>query len=91
MVHFAGKAAEDFLPTSSNMAETFLPQSLQIVAGSEAGRKWMSEDFLARAASADKALHVVDGADHMMLYEGQQYVAEAISVLAPFFTKHLAA
>ncbi|OOY21070.1 hypothetical protein BMI86_00315 [Thioclava sp. DLFJ5-1] len=74
-----------------NMAETFLTQPLQIVAGSEAGSKWMSDDLFERAASSDKAFHIVEGANHMMLYDGQQYVAEAVSVLAPFFKKHLAA
>lgn len=72
-----------------NMAETFLTQPLQIVAGSEAGSKWMSDDLFERAASTDKAFHIVEGSNHMMLYDGQQYVAEAVSVLAPFFRKHL--
>lgn len=74
-----------------NMAEVFLRQPLQIVAGSEAGSKWMSDDLHARAASTEKGFHVVDGANHMMLYDGAQYVAEAAGVLAPFFRKHLAA
>lgn len=74
-----------------NMAEVFLRQPLQIVAGSEAGSKWMSDDLYARAASAEKGFHVVDGANHMMLYDGAQYVAEAAGVLATFFGKHLAA
>lgn len=73
-----------------NMAETFLTQPLQIVEGSEAGSKWMSDDLFARAGSPSKTFHTVEGANHMMLYDGQRYVAEAISVLAPFFRKHLA-
>ena len=59
------------------------------VAGSVAGSKWMSEDLLARAASTDKALHVVEGANHMDLYDGKPYVAEAVSVLTPFFQSRL--
>ena len=74
-----------------HMAETFLRQPLQIVVGSEAGSKWMSDDLLARAASDDKAVHVVEGANHMMLYDGEPYVAEAVSVLVPFFQRHLTA
>ncbi|MCB1395503.1 MAG: alpha/beta hydrolase [Rhodobacteraceae bacterium] len=74
-----------------NMAETFLTQPLQVVAGSEAGSKWMSDDLFARAASADKAFHTVEGANHMMLYDGQAFVSEASTVLAGFFRKHLSA
>ncbi|QTC89638.1 hypothetical protein [Brevundimonas pondensis] len=44
-----------------------------------------------RAASTDKSLHVVEGANHMDLYDGEKYVAEAVSVLAPFFTARLSA
>lgn len=74
-----------------NMAETFLTQPLQVVAGSDAGSKWMSDDLFARAGSTEKTFHTVDGANHMMLYDGQAYVTEASSVLAGFFQKHLAA
>ncbi|KVK90971.1 hypothetical protein WS93_35565 [Burkholderia cepacia] len=61
-----------------NKAEAFLTQPLQIVAGSVAGSKWMSDDLFARAASADKRFHVVEGANHMSLYDGPQYVDEAV-------------
>ena len=44
-------------------AEAFLTQPILAVAGSRAGSKWMSDDLLARAASTDKTLHVVEGAD----------------------------
>ncbi len=71
-------------------AEAFLTQPILCVAGSVAGSKWMSDDLLARAASIDKAMHIVEGANHMDLYDGQPYVAEALSVLAPFFTEKLA-
>jgi hypothetical protein len=36
------------------MAEVFLTQPLQIVAGSVAGSKWMSDDLYKRAASTNK-------------------------------------
>lgn len=70
-------------------AEAFLTQPLQIVAGTQAGSKWMSDDLLARAASSDKHLHLIQGANHMSLYDKQPYVNEAISVLADFFQSHL--
>ena len=72
-----------------NKAEAFLVQPLQIVAGSVAGSKWMSDDLFERAASADKAFHIVEGANHMDLYDGEKFVDEAVSVLAPFFTAKL--
>ncbi len=74
-----------------NFAEAFLTQPLQIVAGSVAGSKWMSDDLYARAASSDKTFHVVEGANHMDLYDGAKFVDEAVSVLAPFFQEKLGA
>ena len=68
-----------------------LAQGLAVsVAGSVAGSKWMSDDLIARAASTDKTLHVVEGANHMSLYDAPKYVDEAVSVLAPFFRAKLA-
>lgn len=72
-----------------NMAEAFLTQPLQVVAGSVAGSKWMSDDLFERAASQDKSFHVVDGANHMQLYDGADYVGEAVSVLGKFFAEKL--
>ncbi|MCB1506370.1 MAG: alpha/beta hydrolase [Hyphomicrobiaceae bacterium] len=72
-------------------AEAFLTQPLLVVVGSKAGSKWMSDDMIARAASADKQMHVVDGANHMDLYDGEKEIGEAVSVLAPFFDKRLVA
>jgi len=72
-----------------HMADVFLTQPLQVVAGSNAGSKWMSDDLFARAASTDKHFHVVEGANHMELYDGEAYVNEASSVLAGFFRRHL--
>lgn len=72
-----------------NKAEAFLTQPLQIVAGSVAGSKWMSDDLYKRAASKDKNFHVVEGSNHMSLYDVPKYVDEAVAVLAPFFKKNL--
>ena len=72
------------------MADVYLTQPVQIVAGSVAGSKWMSDDLFDRAASTDKAFHVVNGANHMDLYDGKAFVDEAASVLASFFTAKLA-
>ena len=70
-------------------AEAFLTQPLLTVVGSDAGSKWMSDDLMERAATADKQMHIVDGANHMSLYDGEAEIAEAIGVLAPFFSRTL--
>ncbi|PNE02117.1 hypothetical protein A15D_02329 [Alcanivorax sp. MD8A] len=70
-------------------AEAFFTQPLQVVAGSQAGSKWMSDDLFNRVASTDKSFHVVEGANHMSLYDRDNYVNEAVSVLAPFFSRTL--
>jgi uncharacterized protein len=72
-----------------NMAEAFLTQPVQIVAGDQAGSKWMSDDLFKRAASKDKHFHVVEGSNHMQLYDIPKFVDEAVSVLAPFFSRTL--
>ncbi|MET0029151.1 MAG: alpha/beta hydrolase [Candidatus Thiodiazotropha sp.] len=66
-------------------AEAFLTQPLQTIVGSEAGSKWMSDDLMERAATTDKSMHIVSGANHMSLYDGEAEISEAVSVLAPFF------
>lgn len=70
------------------MAEVYLTQPTQIVAGSRR-EQMMSDDLYDRASSRDKRYHIVEGANHMDLYDGKAYVAEAISVLAPFFEETL--
>ena len=70
-------------------AEAFLTQPVLAVAGSVAGSKWMSEDLMARAASTDKTLHVIDGANHMSLYDVPEYVDQAGAQLGEFFNRTL--
>lgn len=72
-----------------NKAEAFLIQPMLVIAGSVAGSKWMSDDLFQRAASKDKHFHVVEGSNHMSLYDVPKYVDEAVSKLAPFFQSHL--
>ncbi|GLQ30401.1 alpha/beta hydrolase [Litoribrevibacter albus] len=70
-------------------SEAFLTQPLLMVVGSDAGSKWMSDDLMERAASSDKQMHIVNGANHMSLYDGESDIAEALSVLTPFFARTL--
>ncbi|MCT7664207.1 hypothetical protein [Shinella kummerowiae] len=50
----------------------------------------MSDDLLALAASTDKTMHILEGANHMSLYDGNSYVEEAVSLLSPFSREKLA-
>lgn len=70
-------------------AELFLTQPLLLIAGSEAGTHWYSEELVKRAASEDKQVYTVKGANHFELFVVPEYVDEALSQLVPFFTKHL--
>lgn len=72
-----------------NKAEAFFTQPLLTVVGSEAGSKWMSDDLIKRAASKEKNMYIVKGANHMSMYDGEKYMNEAVSQLAPFFKKNL--
>lgn len=72
-----------------NKAEAFFVQPLLTIVGSEAGSKWMSDDLMHRAATSDKQQYVVQGANHMSMYDGEAYIEEAISQLAPFFGSRL--
>ena len=72
-----------------HLADVLLTQPLQLVAGSQAGSLWFSQDLLARAASAQKGLHVVEDATHMSLYDTPAQMDEAMSKLAPFYKAHL--
>ena len=45
----------------------------------------MSGDLYKRAASKNKNYHVVEGTNHISLYDVPRCVGEAVSKLAPFF------
>mgnify|MGYP006058681423 FL=1 len=70
-------------------AEAFLTQPLLTVVGSNAGSKWMSDDLMARAATSDKTMHVIEGANHMDLYDGEAEITDAMSALETFFNRTL--
>lgn len=70
-------------------AEAFLTQPLLTVVGSNAGSKWMSDDLMARAATSDKTMHVIEGANHMDLYDGEAEITNAMRALETFFNRTL--
>lgn len=88
--YMTARSLDQIIPYDAyHKAEAYLTQPLLVIAGSEAGSKWMSDDLFARAASKDKQFHAVEGSNHMQLYDGEPQIAEAVSVLAPFFEKAL--
>ncbi|WP_333627538.1 alpha/beta hydrolase [Sphingobacterium siyangense] len=72
-----------------NKAEAFFTQPLLAIVGSVAGSAWMSDDLLKIVATSDKTKYVIEGANHMSLYDRENYVNEAISQLVPFFSEKL--
>lgn len=71
-------------------AETYITQPILMIAGSEAGSLWHSEELVAKVASTDKELFVFDGYAHMDLYDGEG-ANQAAAKLAPFFQSRLKA
>lgn len=71
-------------------AEAFFTQPLLAIVGSVAGSAWMSDDLLERAVSTDKRKYIIEGANHMSLYDRENYVNEAVGQLVPFFQQKLA-
>lgn len=72
-----------------NKAGAFFTQPLLAIVGSVAGSAWMSDDLLKVAATTDKRKYIIEGANHMSLYDRENYVNEAIAQLAPFFSEKL--
>lgn len=70
-------------------ADTYITQPVLLIAGSEAGSLWHSEELISKVASSDKELFIIDGATHMDLYDGEG-ATMAAAKLAPFFQSHVA-
>ena len=74
-----------------NFAEYYLTQPLLLIVGSVAESMWMSDDLMKRASTENKKKYIVEGANHMKLYDIPKYVDEAVSQIVPFFKTHLKA
>ncbi|MFS4470302.1 alpha/beta hydrolase [Chryseobacterium sp. T20] len=72
-----------------NKAESFFTQPLLAIVGSVAGSAWMSDDLLNIAATADKKKYIIEGANHMSLYDRENNVNEAVDQLVTFFSEKL--
>jgi uncharacterized protein len=76
-----------FAFTGFDQVDTLLTQPLLVVAGSEAGSLWHSEELYGKA-KGEKELFIIDGATHMDLYAGE-HADQAVAKLSPFFQKNL--
>ncbi len=72
-----------------NKAEAFFTQPLLVIVGSVAGSAWMSDDLLNIVATTDKRKYIIEGANHMSLYDVENYVNEAVNQLTSFFKDKL--
>jgi fermentation-respiration switch protein FrsA (DUF1100 family) len=70
-------------------ADKLLTQPLLLIAGSEAGSLWQSQELIKKAASKNKELFIVKGATHMDLYDIPKYVDQAVGKMTTFFGKNL--
>ena len=70
-------------------ADKLLTQPILLIAGSEAGSLWHSQELYSKAASKQKELFIIKGATHMDLYDGKEYVPQVANKLAEFFSKNL--
>lgn len=72
-----------------NKLDQLLTQPLLVISGDVSGSRWQSEQIYNAAASQEKELFLVKGAGHMDLYDGENYVAQAVEKMAAFFEKNL--
>jgi uncharacterized protein len=74
--------------TAFDQVDALLTQPLLVIAGSEAGSLWNSQELYAKAKSQKKELFIIDGATHMDLYAGP-HVLQVMEKLSPFFKRNL--
>ncbi|WP_250031229.1 alpha/beta hydrolase [Paractinoplanes maris] len=66
------------------------PRPLLMIIGSDANTAYMSREAIARAVEP-KELFVIDGGTHISLYDTDEHVTQAVTRLAAFYSRHLAA
>jgi len=69
--------------------DTISPRPLLVIAGSKADTLFWSRQAYEKAREP-KALHVIEGATHIDLYDRPQFVTPAVEKLAGFYGRHLA-
>lgn len=71
-----------------DQVSTLLTQPLLLIAGSDAGSLWHSEEAYGKA-KGKKELYIVPGATHMTLYDVPKDVDLAVAKISPFFQQNL--
>ena len=71
-----------------DLVDTLLTQPLLVVAGSEAGSLWHSQELHAKARGPRKELAIIEGFTHIGLYDGEGR-EKALSKLTSFFSSNL--
>jgi fermentation-respiration switch protein FrsA (DUF1100 family) len=67
---------------------TLLAQPALFIVGTKAGSRWQGE-LAYKLTNSPKELFYIDGATHMDLYDGKQYVPQVVTKLSAFFGKNL--
>jgi fermentation-respiration switch protein FrsA (DUF1100 family) len=64
-------------------------QPVLFVAGSQAESLWQSRETFDALKAAGKEFFIIDGANHIDLYDREPYVSQAVAKMSEFFAKHL--
>jgi fermentation-respiration switch protein FrsA (DUF1100 family) len=67
---------------------TLLTQPALFIVGTKAGSRWQGE-LAYKMTNSPKELFYIDGATHMDLYDGKQYVPQVVIKVKEFFGKNL--
>lgn len=66
-----------------------LTQPVLLIAGSKADSKWQTDRLYDALPEGHKAVHIIEGASHIDLYDKEPYVTEAVNALADFYHQAL--
>ncbi|EHJ06873.1 alpha/beta hydrolase [Staphylococcus simiae] len=74
--------------TAFDLVSELLTQPLLVIAGSEAGTRWLTEQVYDKANEPKEVLYV-EGANHFDMYDKEPYVTEAVDKMETFFKQYL--
>lgn len=74
--------------TAFDLVSELLTQPLLVIAGSEAGTRWLTEQVYEKANEPKEVLYV-EGANHFDMYDKEPYVTEAVEKMETFFKQYL--
>lgn len=74
--------------TAFDLVEELLTQPMLLIAGSEAGTRWLTEQAYDKA-TGEKDKLIVEGANHFDMYDKEPYVTQAVDRIKTFLAQHL--